>query len=316
MKKVLLSACAFAPAFLFGQTSLLTENFDAYTAGNTVVAEGSPVWDTWSGGAGSAEDAMVSAAQSSSPSNSMYVVNGGPGVYENDMILEMPSLYTTGVYEFKCKVYVTQGNGGYFNLGGAWVSGGAGYQYGADIFFNTDGSGAIDAAGTGAFTYTQGAWTDVSIVVNFGTGMKSVLIDGSLIINATWGAAGGFGVADFFGVAYTDGTLATEGTSDFYVDDIEVLDWTGVGLDENSLDIAMNVVPNPSNGEFAINLNEATAGDYQMTITDIAGNLLKKEVIAVNGSTSVSVSLDVPAGIYFVNLNDGNKSATQKVMIK
>lgn len=316
MKKVLLSACAFAPAFLFGQTSLLTENFDSYTAGNTVVAEAGGVWDTWSGGAGTAEDAMVSSAQSSSPSNSMNVVNGGPGAYENDMILELPSLYTAGVYEFKCKIYVTQGNGGYFNLGGAWTSGGAGYQYGADIFFNTDGSGAIDAPGTGAFNYTQDSWTDVSIIVNFGTGMKTVLVDGNIIINATWGAAGGFGVADFFGVAYTDGTLATEGTSDFYVDDIELLDWTGVGLDENNLSVAMNVVPNPSNGEFAINLNDATAGDYQLTITDIAGNVLKKEVIAVNGVTSVSVNLDVPAGIYFVNLNDGNKTATQKVMIK
>ena len=319
MKKFLLSACAIAPAFLFGQTTILSDNFDSYTAGNTIVTEAPTVWDTWSGGAGTAEDGDVSSAQSSSASNSLNVSNGGPTVYETDLILEMPAVYTTGQYEFSCKIYVPQGNGGYFNLGGAWTSGGAGFQYGVDVFFNVDGSGSVDGPGTGVFSYNIAAWNDVSVMIDLDAGTKSVSINGNVALDAAWGAAAGFGVADIFGVAYMDTSAyaqANEGTSNFFIDDVVVLDWTSAGIDENSSEIAMNVVPNPSNGAFTINMNEATAGEYQMTITDIAGNLIQTEAVSVNGSATLNVELDVTSGVYFVNLSNGNKSTTKRVMIK
>lgn len=318
MKKLLLCACAIAPAFLFGQTTILSENFDAYIAGNTVVSEAPTVWDTWSGGPGSAEDAFVTDSLSSSASNSINITNGGPSAYETDLILAMPALYTTGTYEFKCKIYIPQGNGGYFNLGGPWVSGGAGFEYGVDVFFNVDGSGSVDAPATGVFAYNSSAWNDVSIMIDLDAGTKSVSINGTNVFSAAWGAASGFGVADIFGVAYLDTSshaAANQGTANFFIDDVEVIDVTA-GLNENSSEIAMNVVPNPSNGDFAINLNEAAAGDYQMTITDIAGNLIQTEAVSVNGTTTLNVELEVTSGVYFVNLSNGNKSTTKRVMIK
>ncbi len=318
MKKLLLCACAIAPAFLFGQTTILSENFDTYIVGNTVVSEAPTVWDTWSGGPGSAEDAFVTDSLSSSASNSINITNGGPGAYETDLILAMPALYTTGTYEFKCKIYIPQGNGGYFNLGGPWVSGGAGFEYGVDVFFNVDGSGSVDAAATGVFTYNSSAWNDVSVMIDLDAGTKSVSINGTNVFSAVWGAASGFGVADIFGVAYLDTsshTAANEGTANFFIDDVEVIDVTA-GLNENNSEIAMNVVPNPSNGDFAINMSEAAAGDYQMTITDIAGNLIQTEAVSVNGTTTLNVELEVTSGVYFVNLSNGNKSTTKRVMIK
>ena len=118
MKKLLLSCIAVLHAFLFGQTTILSDNFDSYTAGGFLVSQGPTLWDTWSGGGGTAEDGLISSAQSVSGANSLQVQNGGAGAYQDDIILLFPSTYTTGAYEFKCKIFVPQSKGGYFNLGG------------------------------------------------------------------------------------------------------------------------------------------------------------------------------------------------------
>lgn len=115
-------------------------------------------WETWSGPAGGLEDQLVSTAYASSGANSMNVVNVGAGIYQNDVVMVKPSLYTTGKYEVKMKIYVPSTYGGYFNLGRAWVSGGTGYQYGIDVFFNSDGGGHINTASNGVFSYNLNAW--------------------------------------------------------------------------------------------------------------------------------------------------------------
>lgn len=317
MKKLLLTCFIAVPAMMLAQTTIISDNFDNYTSGNTIGAESAGLWDTWSGGSGTAEDPFVSNTFSSSASNSMNVYNGGAGVYLHDVILPFPSVYTTGIYEFKMKIYIAAGSGGYFNLGSVWTTGGGGYEYGADVYFNTDGSGHISTPSNGVFSYSQDAWTDVSLMVNLGTTSYEVFIDGNSVGVFTWGAAGGFGVADIFGIAYTNATAATEATSNFYVDDVELLDWTGVGVAEHDLSIAMNVLPNPSNGQFAINLNNIESGNYTLTINDMLGNLVHNEVLNVSrGSTSLKYDLDLNSGFYFVNITNGKYFTTKKIAIK
>jgi hypothetical protein len=93
-----------------GQT-ILSDDFESYTAGQPLAAN-SALWTTWSGGV-AAEDADVSDAQSSSGSNSVYIVgNTGP----TDLVLPFPSDYTSGNYEFSLNMYVVSGKGAYFNV--------------------------------------------------------------------------------------------------------------------------------------------------------------------------------------------------------
>ena len=318
MKKTLLSILAFAPIGLFAQTTVLSDNFDSYTLPATAAGAGSAIWQTWSGGSGTAEDAVLSDSLFSSASNSMYVKNGGPSVYLNDMILAFPSTYTSGVYEFKLKIYVPQGNGGYFNLGGNWVSGGAGFQYGGDFYFNGDGSGTVDAPGTMPFTYNVAAWNNISVMVDLDASpkTKTLKVNGVVVGTNAWGAAAGFGVADIFGVAFSTEALTTQIPAKFYVDDVELLNWTGVGLQENNLDANVSVYPSPNNGQFTIAFNEALSAEYNVTITDLSGKIIETSSVKTAEATQASFDLKVSPGMYLVNISNGTKNTIQKITVQ
>ncbi len=316
MKKQLLTCMALMPALIFAQTTIITDNFDSYTAGSGVVTQSSGLWDTWSGGGGTAEEALVSSAFSSSASNSMNVINGGPSVYLNDMILKFPSTYTTGVYDFNFKIYVPTGKGGYFNLGGNWVTGGTGYQYGGDFFFNADGTGFVDAPGTLVFSYNMAAWNTVSVRVDLGSAKKELFINGVSIGQEAWLASAGFGVVDIFGVAFSDATGGTQVTSDFYVDDVELINMTGVGVEETDLNNQFVLYPNPSNGQFGIKINESATAQYEVLISDISGKVVHAQSINAIDSKVVNFDLDLLPGMYFVNLTNGDNSTVQKIQIK
>lgn len=315
MKKQLLIPILLAPTLLFSQTTLLSDNFDSYTAGNAVGVESAGVWVTWSGGTGTAEDPLISTTYANSGANSMHVTNNGPGAYTNDIVLVNPSTYTDGIYELKMKYYIESGSGGYFNMGGNWVTGGTGYTYGIDIFFNGDASGNVTSASNGVFSYPQDEWFDVSVRVNVTTDMVDLYINSVLTYSTVWASAPGFGCVDIFGIAYTNATNTTEITSDFYVDDVELLDWTGVGLSEQELASNLLVMPNPSNGSFeirsAVSLENAT-----ISIVDLSGKEVYTTSSTMSANGIVSFDLDLLDGLYFVNISDGTDTASKKVIIK
>jgi len=316
MKKILLTGFLAMPGMMMAQTTILSDNFDSYTAGATIAVASAGLWEPWSGGSGTSEDPFVSNAFSNSPSNSMNVYNNGPAAYLHDVVLAFPSTYTTGNYELKMKYYVPAGSGGYFNLGSVWATGGAGYQYGLDVFFNADGSGNVNTASTGVFSYTQNAWTTISVMVNPGTGTCELFINSVSVFSGSWAATNGFGVMDVFGIAFTDATNATQTTSNFYVDDVELLDWTGVGITESAAEINMNVFPNPNNGEFTIQFSDLNAANYELTVTDITGNVVHNESVSANGSLNKTIGLNVASGIYFAELNGDGKKVVKKLIIK
>lgn len=316
MKKQLLSILFLSPSLLFAQTSIQSDNFDSYTAGNAVSSQSAGFWNTWSGTTGGIEDPLVSTAYASSGANSMNVINGGAGVYQNDVVMVNPSLYTSGKYEVKMKIYVPATYGGYFNLGGAWVSGGVGYQYGIDVFFNGDGSGHVSTPSNGVFSYNIGAWNDVSVMVNLATTNAELKINSVSVGTFPWGAASGFGVMDVFGVGYSDVTATTEIASNFYVDDVELWDWTNVGISENDLSSKFSVVPNPSNGNVTIYSGDVSFENSNVTVLDIAGKVVFNDDFSFGVNGSNSINLDVVDGIYFVNILAGNQLITKKISVK
>lgn len=316
MKKLLLSTFIAIPSVLLAQTTILSDNFDSYTAGVSIATASAGLWEPWSGGAGTSEDPLVSSTFANSGANSLNVYNNGPAAYLHDVTLAFPSTYTTGIYEMKLKMYIASGSGGYFNLGGAWVTGGAGYQYGLDVFFNTDGSGNVNLASTGMFTYTQGAWTNISVMVNLNTDMVEIFINSVSAFSGPWTPASGFGVMDVFGYAYTNVANTAEATANFYVDDVELLDWTFVGVNELEKEMNMSILPNPNNGQFNIKMNNVEAGDYNLTITDLVGNIVQTEALNLTGSANLNYDLNVASGIYFVNITNGVYTMQKKFVIE
>lgn len=315
MKKSLLLGLALTPAMMMAQITQFSDNFDTYSVGTGVAAQSGGTWVTWSGGA--TDDAPASATQASSPSNSMNVYNNGAGNYLHDMVLPFPSCYLTGEYEYKMKMYIPSGSAGYFNLGSKWLTGGTNYEWGLDAFFNADGSGYINAAGTGVFTYSQDTWFEVSVRVDIDALTAVVTVGGTGVGTFPWNATQGFGVVDIFALGYSDGTGATEVTSDFYVDDVEIIDWNSiVGLEDQELNTSLSVYPNPTNAAFSIALENNQLTNYTLTITDITGNTILTEALQVDGSYMAEYDLSLAAGVYFVNVSDGTNRKQQKLVIQ
>ena len=318
MKRKLLSILMVWPALLFAQTQIISDNFDSYTAGNTVVSESTPLWDTWSGGGGTAEDPFITSAEFSSGPNSLNVYNSGAGAYLHDLILPFPTTYTTGTYEIKMKIKVPAGSGGYFNLGGAWATGGATYEYGVDVFFNGDGSGNVALASTGVFQYNLDAWNDVSVMVDLDAGNADISINGANVYTHVWGAASGFGAVDIFGFGYSDATNATEIGSNFFVDDVELTDFTGVGLNELNNAASFSVFPNPATTSATIEVSLDNDSEVAVRVLDMAG----KEIANKNYGTLTSSSIinlntnDYESGVYLVEVSVDGQKATKRLTIK
>lgn len=87
---------------------------------------------------------------------------------------------------------------------------------------------------------------------------------------------------------------------------------TEVGIEENEL-AGVNVFPNPSNGSFAINLEQSLEGD--ITIVGIDGKLIHTEKIASRKFIEINLN-DVEAGVYMLQLNTESKRKTIRIIIK
>ena len=216
MRKILLIAVFLLP-FLASSQVIVSDDFDSYTPGDLVAAT-STNWTTWSGGV-AGEDAPVSNVQSFSPTNSMYILDDAS---DADMILVFPTTYTSGIYEYKMKMYVVSGKAGYFNLQETTTPG-IGWQM--EALFNANGTGTLNAGGTGAgtFNYTQNAWTDVRVVIDLDSDNAEFYIDNNLFHTWQWSTGNdGSGNANTLGgvniYAFTN--------NEYYVDDVIFTDIT------------------------------------------------------------------------------------------
>lgn len=82
-------------------------------------------------------------------------------------------------------------------------------------------------------------------------------------------------------------------------------------------EMSIRVVPNPSNGNFQIQMTDAPEGEMHLRLTDIEGRVLVEESVTLNsGFNSIPVSISKPPfGIYFLLLRDGTTQTIQKVVI-
>lgn len=89
---------------------------------------------------------------------------------------------------------------------------------------------------------------------------------------------------------------------------VEIVICTGVDEAEETI---FNIYPNPSKGEFTIEVK--TPGEYFVTITNIAGAVVFEKQI----TATTSIRLDnLENGIYNATINDGKSIVSRKVTIK
>ena len=111
--------------------------------------------------------------------------------------------------------------------------------------------------------------------------------------------------------ASQNGNYAVELTENGCVDTTSCLSITTVGIIENSFGNNLLVYPNPTSGSFSIDLG-ATYENSLILITDISGKLIDSKNITQ--SKTLSLSIEEPAGIYFISIQTGDKKAVIRLI--
>ena len=116
------------------------------------------------------------------------------------------------------------------------------------------------------------------------------------------------------GQSYTvtiNGNYAVELTENGCLDTSACVAFITVGVVENSFDDILKVYPNPTYGDFSIDLG-AIYESSVVSITDISGKLIDSKTISL--SQVLNLSIKGPVGIYIVSIQAGNKKAVIKLV--
>ena len=328
MKKLIFTLFSL-PLFLNAQVTLFEYDFDNLNAGNPLVQESGGPFETWSGGSGTSEDPILSTETVSSSPNSVNVF-ASSGTFHDFVIpfpnnLSFPSESFSGAYEFKMKMYIPQNTGAYINLGGPWL-GAAQYTYGMGVFFNADGMARLESNENAQFTYPQNQWFELSFIYDLtGTILLTGFDDTRLTIDGIVKASQfttnlmqsnyTIGVVDIAASAYTDNTLNSIANSNFFIDDIELIDLLGSLSLEDYNPKRIDVFPNPSSGKFAIDFNDSF-DNAAMTITNMLGSVVYSEALSSVSNSTQNFDLDLNSGVYLVKVADDANEFTTRVVIK
>jgi hypothetical protein len=162
----------------YSQAQLFSDDFEAYTTG--ALGPQSSSWTTWSGTEGGAEDGIVSTAQASSGTKSIYfnstAASGGP----QDCVLDFGPLYNSGVFTFTADFYVNANKSAYFNFQGSQT---IGSLWALNVNMS-NGTVSIDdgiSADLAIGSYTPATWFTLEIEANLTLGLWRAYIDGTQI---------------------------------------------------------------------------------------------------------------------------------------
>jgi hypothetical protein len=224
MKKVYFFYLTFVLTILIstiviGQVVVFEDSFESYTSGQQLACQNPTVWTTWTGNpCNLTEDAYVSNAYSFSGNNSVVIKQ------YNDIVRDH-GLLTSGICEINFQMFIPTGKAGYFNTLADFAP--PNYVWAMQVFFNSSGTGTLDAAGqnAAAFSYPQNCWIPVKVVADLVIDRGEFWLNGVLIHSWQW-SKGTFGSptiplqldgTDFYGYSTND---------QMYIDDYNIAHFT------------------------------------------------------------------------------------------
>ena len=308
MKKSLLSAiCLTVASVSFGQTSVFQENFDAMTLGSGVVQQSSS-WSFWS--ASTNTDAIISTDFAFSPANSVFI-NG----QTTDLVLPIGP-YNSGKYDVKFKMYIPNGStGGYFNALHAWTNSTTSYEWAADVFFDGAGSMTWTLGGTpgGAVIFPLDTWFDIQVTADLDADLGKLYLNGTSVAEWQWSLNNADGTAGTNAIAGFDffGTDANNGEGSYYIDDVQVVESTGVGL-TSLVSNEIKVYPNPANATILVQLPE-NMDLGTIAVFDILGNQVSSTSRFIGSKTTIDIS-GLNNGVYFIKAENKNVRLCSQVV--
>ena len=118
------------------------------------------------------------------------------------------------------------------------------------------------------------------------------------------------------GQSYTatmNGNYSVELTKNGCVDTSACVSIATIGIAENQFGDQFKIYPNPTNGNFAIDLG-STYHDITIGIKDLGGKVIQSRLY--ERAHLIELSIDKPSGIYLVNLKSGDKEAIVRLVKK
>ncbi|CAI8937814.1 reprolysin-like metallopeptidase [Chryseobacterium sp. IT-36CA2] len=116
----------------------------------------------------------------------------------------------------------------------------------------------------------------------------------------------------------TDNNLGSTGTVTAWSFEVCTRETETLGVkDVSSSPLAddIKVYPNPSNGNFFIK-SRNLKGEMKVTVFDSSGRLITSDSYQSNGDFTKEFNLNIPKGIYLININSSKGAYTQKLIIK
>ena len=323
MKKILLSAAFAVPFLMNAQITLVSEDFDSYSAGDLLTdvgaANGWREWGSPNGSATAGYSAQVTDLSATSGSLAGRSVSDADAGIDTDAIWSWTDL-TTGKYSITMNLYVPAGSaGGYIGVGDSDMDGSGGqsnalYIMGDSLLLMSD-----DAAYFGQAPLTPDTWIAVEMVIDLDAATAELFVDGMSYGagNATYIADGiALGGLDLWGMSVDVTQQGVYNPGDYYYDDLAVADITGgAGIEENNA-MAIGVAPNPSNGEFSIDFNDYAFDNASLTITNMIGAVVYNEKLSDVSNSSKNFNLDLNAGVYVLKVADNTNEFSSRIVIK
>jgi len=97
----------------------------------------------------------------------------------------------------------------------------------------------------------------------------------------------------------------------------ETFNWKAINLEENQSS-KLNVYPNPTTGSINLSLSAATAAQTTVTVFDLTGRELFNQIFDSNGTffATLDLSSSLPAGIYYIQVQNDNQRSIEKIILK
>ncbi len=111
--------------------------------------------------------------------------------------------------------------------------------------------------------------------------------------------------------ATANGSYAVIVTQNNCSDTSACLNVTGIGISENGFGGMLSIYPNPSKGEFFIDLG-ASYTDIIVVVTDVTGRVVYTK--SVNSGSIIPVALNEPAGVYVISVTAENHNAVIRLV--
>lgn len=296
---ILAGLCLLIPMYLQAQSTLYSENFDSYTAGNKLGSSNPTWWVPWSGTAGGTDDVLISNEKSNSSPNSIKF-NAAAAQGDFDMVLKLGNK-TAGKFELTFMMYVGDQptDGGYFNMLHILP---ATAEWAFSVVFdpNNDITLNHNNTPTDIGTYTKGVWNEVKISVDLDKDSAEIKVNNNKL--AEWQfsiqESGGAGLKQLAGVNfYTYAGGGTGSTVMYYIDDVEFEQYGGVGITTPVPFEWAVVSPNPTQGMVHI----GKPGVTEVKVFDLSGSLTGVFPVS-GGTTDLSI---LPAGLYIGEFTSG-----------